>query len=154
MKPAPSHVYPITTNDLTWAPQQACGHIKMEILLSFAAGIYCLYETVSLAPTSFWLDKCFVFIPQTPKLPGRESSHAVTHGDDSSAGNRRASPVPTGSSTPMKKPPMPHRLKEAKNGPSAKQLENIMIASIKLSLILTGTAGSTGKHCPPCTKRW
>lgn len=44
---------------------------------------------------------------------------------------------------------MPHRLKEAKNVPSAKQLENIMIAFIKLSLILTGTACSTRKHCLP-----
>lgn len=34
-----------------------------------------------------------------------------------------------------------------KNGVSAKQLENIMIVFIKLSVILTGTSSPTRKHC-------
>lgn len=55
---APSHVYPIISNDLTWAPKQACGHINNGI----PAPIYYFYESVSLVLTSFCLDKRFVFI--------------------------------------------------------------------------------------------
>lgn len=39
----------------------------METLLCFAAAIYCFYETVSLASTSLWLDKWFVFIAPSSK---------------------------------------------------------------------------------------
>lgn len=106
MKAAPSHVYPITTNHLTWAPKQACGHINNGIAASF-----CCYDLLLLWNHQpcfdiLWLDKCSVFIPRIAVGPGKPAGWkrnlTVTHGDDSSTGNQRASPIPTSSFTPMK----------------------------------------------------
>lgn len=90
------------------------------------------------------------------KYPRPECSLTVTQADTvCSPQGTKGLPIPVSSSTVMKKKAtMPHKLKEGQNDISAKQLKNIMIAFIKLSVILTGTSSSTRKHCLGCTKTW
>lgn len=107
-----SHVYPITTHDLTWAPKEACGQINNGILAPF-------YESVSLVPTSFWPDKHFVFIPWIDQWARKVSRMGEKPYCDPW---RRLDPLGTGglhqyqppAPLPWKNTAMPHMLKEAK----------------------------------------
>lgn len=144
VKPAPSHVYPITTNDLTWAPKQACGHINNGILFCFAARIYCFYETVSLAFDILLAGQPFCVYSMNRRWPRKVSrTGEKPHCDPwrrflhwepkgfTRTSQQLHSHEKAGNAT---------QVERGQNGPSAKQLENIMIAFVKLSLILTGTA--------------
>lgn len=133
----------------------------MEILLSFAAGIYCFLWNRQPRSNILLAGKMScVHPPWIRKHAGREGSLTVTHGDDSSAGNCRASPVPAGSSTPMKN----HRCHTGWKRPqiSAKQLVNIMICICEaahferhgrpnkgtLSAVYKGVVTPVEKHAP------
>lgn len=108
----------------------------------------------------FFALKNFMFIPCITsglrKYPGPERRLTVTQADTvwSPQGTKRLHPYQWAAPQQWKKPTMPHKLKEGQNGISAKQLKNIMIAFIKLSVILTGMSSLTRKHCLVCTKTW
>lgn len=127
--------------------------------LCFAVAIYRFYGNFSLALRFLCLEKLYVY-PLHHQWPQKISQTWVQpHCDPGrysmfSAGNQRASHTSEQLHSNEKKATMPHKLKEGQNDISAKQLKNIMIAFIKLSVILTGTSSSTRKHCLGCTKTW
>lgn len=103
VKPAPTHVYPITTNDLNQVPRQAFGHIKKGIPAMFLR-IYCFYESI----LSGWTN-VLCLSPEMERVQERRTAFLWPMETIPPLGAKGLHPY-----QPIKEPPLPHRLREAK----------------------------------------